>query len=732
MVWSEVRLSGDPFAATAEARALRAFLHVARARGFRVAIALGGARGDGDPSGRKVTLGDGTRTFEVWTRISEAELAICLEAAARAVAATAPLVVFGDLRERTRAELDWPQACLVLEGQRAEPNALVTRIEAELAKVPEQTTGWRESELQPFLELAVASQGNTFLHLGSADPSDGTDLVVAAFARLSARTDCELLIASGVRDPEHEAALGEAFRRHSAPGVVPRIAFHGGVLDPQLFRDIAAIVLPLRKVLDATTLVTALASGRPVVVTRTPATAELCGGPATVLGVGGRSHPHSGFEPDLRSLEHAMGQVLTQRLHCVEMAARARAHVLTHLRRGAPALPAVERRGSKPRIVLETPLFTRSSTTVLTLATARALQERGRVEVQIVPSLVSDAALAQLQREAPLLAPLVTGRPAEADLWVAAGWPPRQARPRARTFAVRFDWEYGALPTDLTPLVTESADRILVHSAFVQRTVTAAGRELASVVRVPHGVDGTVFHETAEPSAEVVAWKRGRKALLFVGGLIWRKGFDLLLKVLAERHRDAGGLCLVVKSTGVDSSYRGFELGALLDRYARTPGALPTLHVQRDLAPEEMAGLYRACDLLVHPYRGEGFGMPILEARACGLPVLVTAGGAADDLRIGPDDASFVPIPSTRRTVELPMPCEGPPFVLEPDTVRMGELLDACLAELPALTEVARATAPLVRELWTWDAAAQALEALTFAAAGERARPAPVAAGVGR
>src|SRR6185436_13260064 len=41
--------------------------------------------------------------------------------------------------------------------------------------------------------------------------------------------------------------------------------------------------------------------------------------------------------------------------------------------------------------------------------------------------------------------------------------------------------------------------------------------------------------------------------------------------------------------------------------------------------------LFTACQCLVHPYRGEGFALPVLEAMACGLPVIVTAGGATDD-----------------------------------------------------------------------------------------------------
>ena len=66
-------------------------------------------------------------------------------------------------------------------------------------------------------------------------------------------------------------------------------------------------------------------------------------------------------------------------------------------------------------------------------------------------------------------------------------------------------------------------------------------------------------------------------------------------------------------------------------RYAAA-GTLPrVVLLDDDLSDEEMAALYRACDVLVHPYRGEGFAMPVLEAMACGLPVIVTGGGPTDE-----------------------------------------------------------------------------------------------------
>jgi glycosyltransferase involved in cell wall biosynthesis len=49
------------------------------------------------------------------------------------------------------------------------------------------------------------------------------------------------------------------------------------------------------------------------------------------------------------------------------------------------------------------------------------------------------------------------------------------------------------------------------------------------------------------------------------------------------------------------------------------------------LAPSELVKLYQASDAYASPYRAEGFNLPVLEAAACGLPLLVTLGGATDE-----------------------------------------------------------------------------------------------------
>ena len=212
-------------------------------------------------------------------------------------------------------------------------------------------------------------------------------------------------------------------------------------------------------------------------------------------------------------------------------------------------------------------------------------------------------------------------------------------------------------------------DEVWVPSGYVRDMYLRAGLEDDRVHVVPNGVDLERFAPEG-PAYALDAPAALR--FLFVGGAIARKGVDVLLAAWQQAFAGRDDVQLVIKDFGSDGVYRGADRSAV--RALAQAGAL--VHLDADLADEEMAALYRACDVLVHPYRGEGFAMPVLEAMASGLPVIHTAGGPTDEFC--PPQAGW-----RIRSQRLAMPggrvdrfeTVGEPWMLEPDPAHLAELL---------------------------------------------------------
>jgi glycosyltransferase involved in cell wall biosynthesis len=203
------------------------------------------------------------------------------------------------------------------------------------------------------------------------------------------------------------------------------------------------------------------------------------------------------------------------------------------------------------------------------------------------------------------------------------------------------------------------------------KSYIASGVPSDLVKVVPNGVNTAIFSPQAKPWPIPTA---KRFKFLFVGGLIWRKGLDVLLQAYQLAFSKADDVTLVIKEIGKSNFYQGMGSYSPVREMQEDPCAPEVIHITQMLTEEQMAGLFTACDCLVHPYRGEGFALPVLEAMACGLPVAVTEGGATDDF-CSRDTAFLIPAELRGFFHNKIKFAGGPGWVLEPDPAALAEIL---------------------------------------------------------
>ncbi len=268
-----------------------------------------------------------------------------------------------------------------------------------------------------------------------------------------------------------------------------------------------------------------------------------------------------------------------------------------------------------------------------------------------------------------------------ADVTIRHSWPPNFQSPSRGSLVMIQPWEFGELPKSWVDPVKHNVAEVWVPSHFVRETYLRAGIPDDQVFVVPNGINPNTFSTDAIP---LDIWHDERfgtirsdaTVFLFVGGTISRKGADVLIKAWQQAFTVDDNVVLIIKDFGSNSFYAGQGLGAQIKGLRSSGQTAPIIYLDTDLTSEEMIGLYRASSCLVHPYRGEGYGLPIAEAMACGLPTIVTNYGAALDF-VKPETSYLIPATVVRLAQSRIGDLEtvAPPFWAEPDTDALTDLL---------------------------------------------------------
>jgi hypothetical protein len=245
------------------------------------------------------------------------------------------------------------------------------------------------------------------------------------------------------------------------------------------------------------------------------------------------------------------------------------------------------------------------------------------------------------------------------------------------------DWVYQA----------NQMDEIWVPSHFTRDVFVQSGVRRPIYV-IPLGFNPNYFHPH-------IHGNKPDNLFVFLSIFEWieRKAPEILLQAYVSEFKRSDDVVLVLKIFNHDPR---FDVHRRIQELVDRPNA-PRVAVvlNQELAEHQMGGLYRSADCFVLPTRGEGWGMPILEAMACGLPVIATDWGAQREFfneRFGFPLRVRQLIPAVSRS-----PYYAGSRWADPDIDHLRYLMRYVYEHPTEAREVGLRAASEMKQRWTWE-----------------------------
>lgn len=198
--------------------------------------------------------------------------------------------------------------------------------------------------------------------------------------------------------------------------------------------------------------------------------------------------------------------------------------------------------------------------------------------------------------------------------------------------------DHDPLPPKVLEFFQRTGARPIAMSRFGERKLA---EHALDPLYVPHGIDTDVFRPRDEQRGEIRRMM-GVPDDAFVVGMVAankgiappRKAFPQVFQAFSRLRRDHPDAYLYLH-TELAGDTQGINLGALAaacDIPSEAIKHTQPFAYELGATPTDMSLLMSALDVLANPSYGEGFGVPIMEAQACGTPVIITDFSAMSEL----------------------------------------------------------------------------------------------------
>lgn len=172
--------------------------------------------------------------------------------------------------------------------------------------------------------------------------------------------------------------------------------------------------------------------------------------------------------------------------------------------------------------------------------------------------------------------------------------------------------------------LVNNSSKTITNSTATKKFCLEAGMDGDKIDVIPFGVDTKFFRPLKVPKDENIF------QVLSVGYLIERKGFEYLIRAIKEVKKGHNNIRLKIVGTG--------PLEDKLKNLINELGLKNEAEIIKNVSDEELLYLYNSSDLFVLPSivdsqgNTEGLGVVLLEAMACGLPVIGSDVGGIPDI----------------------------------------------------------------------------------------------------